>query len=227
MAKKTTWCRSVDAQLIAAAKAGDKSAMRKLIERHYGLIFSVTHRTVGQDKIDDYLAVAVIGFHKAVERFDASLGFSITTYASKAMFQHLCRAKLESGIIRIPESAHNQPPADVRESLDRLRRRPTPFSVLEEFDLEPSRDLGDSWEKICARDELQRIREYLDRLTEYLTSREADILWQVARGQTYRSIAQQYGIGRERIRQIRAGALEKLRRHAASLKGAHPSGASE
>jgi RNA polymerase sigma factor (sigma-70 family) len=55
------------------------------------------------------------------------------------------------------------------------------------------------------------------RLLAQLSEREADVLWRVASDEKYEDIAEDYGVTRQRVQQMHAGAKERARRIAEGM----------
>lgn len=67
---------------IIAAQKGEESAMEKLITINNGLIWSIVKRFSGRGfDIDDLYQIAVIGFMRAIKKFDTSFDVKLSTYA--------------------------------------------------------------------------------------------------------------------------------------------------
>ena len=65
------------------AKEGDKIARKKLIESNYRLVISIAKKYHRKNfDFDDLLQESSTGLIKAVDRFDPTLGFKFSTYAS-------------------------------------------------------------------------------------------------------------------------------------------------
>ena len=67
---------------IVEAQNGDKLAMEKLINVNNGLIWSLAKRFKDRGyEMDDLYQVAVMGFIKAIKKFDTSFDVKLSTYA--------------------------------------------------------------------------------------------------------------------------------------------------
>lgn len=67
---------------IRAAQSGEESAMEDLINTNNGLIWSIVNRFSGRGyDIDDLYQVAVVGFIRAIKKFDTSFDVRLSTYA--------------------------------------------------------------------------------------------------------------------------------------------------
>lgn len=68
--------------LITKAQAGDAAARKELVQRNLGLIYKFTAKRVGWGRANEFVSYGVEGFLRAVDRFDASRGCALSTYAS-------------------------------------------------------------------------------------------------------------------------------------------------
>ena len=108
------------AELLEAAKAGDRDAFDAFFEENQGLVRMVVSRFMGRDaEYDDLFQVACMAFVKAVAGFDLSAGVQFSTYAVPVMLGELRRYFRDNGALRvsrtIKEQAHQL--AGLRESL--------------------------------------------------------------------------------------------------------------
>jgi len=131
-----------------------------------------------------------ISLMRAVEKFDYSRGFKFSTYASWAIMKNYART--------IPEhKAHRDRYQTGREEL--LEHAASPALEEHESDYAPA------------------VRSTLDRMLGTLDERERNILRQRfgidehREPQTLQQIGQRFGVSKERVRQLEARAMSKLR----------------
>ena len=90
---------------IIEAQNGNKSAMEKLINNNNGLIWSIVKRFKNRGyEIDDLYQIAVLGFIKAIKKFDTSFAVRLSTYAVPYILGELKRYVQTEGPIKISRS---------------------------------------------------------------------------------------------------------------------------
>lgn len=83
---------------------GDENARKILIERNLGLVVSIAKKYTNRVlKLSDFIQEGSFGLMKAVDKFDVTMGYKFSTYATYWIRQAITRAIDEkSRIIRIP-----------------------------------------------------------------------------------------------------------------------------
>jgi len=163
-----------------------------LINANMRLVVNIAKRHAAQtDNFFELLSDGNMSLIRAVEKFDYYRGFKFSTYASWAIMKNFARS--------IPDEKH--------------RRERFVTGHDEVFDVAPD-TRADEHEAVATH---ERATHSVNRLLEYLEPREREIirmragLDDNAKGMTLEEIGQQFGITKERVRQLNARAMKKLR----------------
>lgn len=95
-----------DAVLCSAVQQGIEAdlAMQTMLEHHRGLMYHEIRRYVPDQIAEEALTEAMVGMAKAIRRFDPSMGWRFSTYATHWIRSRIRRMSLEqSGMTRVPE----------------------------------------------------------------------------------------------------------------------------
>ena len=156
------------------------------------LVVTIAKRHAAQtDNFFELLSDGNMSLIRAVEKFDFSRGNKFSTYASWAIMKNFARS--------IPEEKH--------------RRERYVTGHEEVFEAAPD-NRSDEHEMLATH---EQATHSVNRLLEYLEPREREIirmragLDDNAKGMTLEEIGQQFGITKERVRQLNARAMKKLR----------------
>jgi RNA polymerase primary sigma factor len=161
-----------------------------LIKANMRLVVSIAKKHTGQaDNFWELISDGNMSLIRAVEKFDFGRGFKFSTYASWAIIKNFART--------IPDEKH--------------RRERFVTGHDEVFEVAP--DTRTDEHEIVATHE--RATHSVNRLLEYLEPREREIIRLRAgldeNPRTLEQIGQQFGITKERVRQLNARAMRKLR----------------
>jgi len=163
-----------------------------LINANMRLVVSIAKRHARQaDNLWDLVSDGNMSLIRAVEKFDYSRNFKFSTYASWAIMKNFARS--------IPDELH--------------RRERFVTGADEVFEVAPD-TRSDEHDLLASH---ERATHSVNRLLQYLEPREREIirmragLDDHAKGMTLEEIGQQFGITKERVRQLHARSMKKLR----------------
>jgi len=175
-------------ELVARAE----EVKKLLINANMRLVVNIAKKHIHQtENLFELISDGNLSLMRAVEKFDFGRGFKFSTYASWAIIKNFARS--------IPD--------------EKNRRERFVTGHDEVFEVAPD-NRGDEHEALATH---ERATHSVNRLLEFLEPREREIirmragLDDHAKGMTLEEIGQQFGITKERVRQLNARAMKKLR----------------
>ena len=203
--------KATEAALITLAQRGNREALSRLIKVHHAFVYQIAIKywclnKYGHFTVEDYVQYGCQGLQKGILKFDVTRGLKLISYASWWIRQCISKAIQEqSNLIRIPSGFNSRPRGYANPNVGAvsLDHENCPF--------EPTIEDEDPLDMMGARQEVAQFLTVLSTIERDATKRRFGI---GREPQTLQEIGDDYGLSRERIRQITDNAMRKMQRAA-------------
>lgn len=200
--------RSSEKRLIKLAKRGNDDAKRKVIESNLKFVFDVAKRYTGRGvPISDLISEGNIGLVKAIEKFDETKDVKFISYAVWWIRHSIITAIKRQKFLSSTE-------IEPCEANDDVMSNKMGYTDDDDEVYDDRFDAVDNDENLDKLKEKQRAA--ISDIVGSLSPRERDVI-EMYYGigdegcKTLQDIGEKYGLSIERVRQIKLGAIRKLR----------------
>jgi RNA polymerase sigma factor (sigma-70 family) len=178
-------------ELIAQAQQGDLTARDRLTACNLAFIAKWAKRYRGTLPVDDAVQEGVMGFWRAIEKFDLALGRRLKTYAAWWVRCFIGRAAGRDTLIRLPQNIHGPHREEASRAMD---VRGGDWFAADDGDPEDGRDdIADIVEAEHRQVTARRVRRTLKRVRRMKPKCGRVLYWRFLRGKTQREVGEKIG----------------------------------
>ncbi len=197
--KRILLSREQERELLIAAKAGYKEARDALVMAHLSYVVYLANRLNHPDM--DTIEHGILGLLEAIDKFDLKMENRFSTFAKYSIIQ-----KLIAGIhfkLRLTKMSRKTRKMYIEQNLfQHVELIEEAFYDLQSNQLSAEENIMKNYLTKTVRDAIQNLKD-----------RERDIITRhlMEESCTLNDLGKEYGVSRERIRQIESSVLDKLR----------------
>lgn len=202
-------------QCARKAKAGDIEARNALLESVIPLIIEVARKTRSSMEFLDRLHEGFMAALHAIDKFDPDRKIAFSTWVVLIVSQKIRQASVEDNLIRVPSSSVQATKKLKPETAEKaVRAQDIQGGYPRHGDYETCRQTLETPESEALEKEDRRLMQRrIERMTEAidrLKPRWRAVVYGRMEGKTLEELAQEFGLSRERIRQIQAVAHQRI-----------------
>jgi RNA polymerase sigma factor (sigma-70 family) len=182
-----------------------------MVKKHEGLVKAIAERyrrrSNGRADFDDLYQAGMLGLIHAARRFEPARGLKFSTYASYCIKGYVVKElKQAVDVIRIPDGVRGEERARLRELLSPKHLPRDPRAAF----LDAPGDVEDRL--AVRRGEQAEARERVEALLRHVDPRQREVIERRAHGETLTEIGEDFGVCRERVRQLESKAHGRMRK---------------
>lgn len=190
-------------RLIRLAQAGDRDAAGELIVQHHWKLVGIARRTKARGlDFDDKYQLACLYFLKSLQKFDCRRGVRLSTYTYSFIEMNVRRDAYCIGFFKLNPNAKKAFSEEARAAMSPLHSL-----NIESPGIMAKLAISDAACDLDDREEQAVVLQELDRLP---TREKLVVRWRM-RGLTFRQIAVMLDVTYQRVKQIEAAAIKRIR----------------
>lgn len=227
--------RAEERRLIESWKESrSPEALERITLAYMRVCFNIaSYYSSNPEHVKDLAQEGVFGIHRALDEYDASYGTLFSTFVRRYIQNSVAdKVSATSTDVTIPSRVL----LDARAGRTNAGNSPAAFAVIAPSVLFDAPNIGDGLpvaetfadpaaspeENAAKSSEEDYFKRLMESALQILPARERDIIVRrhlTEPGETLEEIGRDLGITRERVRQLEAASMTKIRRHVARLAG--------